>query len=142
MAVSCPTYFPLEAIIFGLTLCDKRTTHPHPEIYPQNLSIKYLVKWGSKKQQRRGWDYSNFRKGEKCHLGYLDLAPSFTASSKKDIFPVVWPSREYTLGLIWKNLSDLFFPYPHSQSRMRTMNTSLIISRYKYVRPLLRPKNV
>ena len=24
----------------------------------------YLVVWGSKKQQRRGWDYSNFTKGE------------------------------------------------------------------------------
>ena len=24
----------------------------------------YLVVWGSKNQQRRGWDYSNFTKGE------------------------------------------------------------------------------
>ena len=24
----------------------------------------YLVAWGSKNQQRRGWDYSNFTKGE------------------------------------------------------------------------------
>ena len=40
------------------------TTPPRLEIYPQNLSTHYLVVWGSKKQQRRGWDYSNFTEGE------------------------------------------------------------------------------
>ena len=59
-----PTHFPLEAIIFSLTLGDKRTTPTRPEIYPQNLSTQYLVVWGSKKQQRREWYYSNFTKGE------------------------------------------------------------------------------
>ena len=49
--------------MLGLTLSDKRTTPPSPEIYPQNLSTHYLVVWGSKKQQRSGWDYSNFTKG-------------------------------------------------------------------------------
>ena len=47
-----------------VTLGDKRTTSPRPEIYPQNLSTQYLVIWGSKKQQSRGWDYSNFTKEE------------------------------------------------------------------------------
>ena len=64
MAVSCPTHFPSEAIILGPTLGDKRTTPLRPEIYPQNLSTQYLVVWGSKKQQRKAWDYSNFTKGE------------------------------------------------------------------------------
>ena len=36
----------------------------NPEIYPQNLSTQYLVVRGSKKQQKRGLDYSNFTKGE------------------------------------------------------------------------------
>ena len=28
------------------------------------MSAQYLVAWGSKKQQRKGWDYSNFTKRE------------------------------------------------------------------------------
>ena len=35
--------------MLGLTLGDKRTTRPRPEIYPQNLSIQYLVVWGWEK---------------------------------------------------------------------------------------------
>ena len=66
MAVSCLLKFSLgshNSKVF--TLGDKRTTLPRPEIYPQNLSKQYLVVWGSKKKQpRRGWDYSNFTKGE------------------------------------------------------------------------------
>ena len=56
------THFPSEAII--LTLSDKRTTPLRPGIYPQNLSAQYLVAWGSRKKQSKGWDYSNFAKGE------------------------------------------------------------------------------
>ena len=50
--------------LLGLTLGNKRTLAPHPEISPQNLSTQDLVVRGSKKQQTRGWDYSNFTKGE------------------------------------------------------------------------------
>ena len=44
-------------------------------IYPQNLlkifiHCIYLVVRGSKKQQRRGWDYSNFTKGETFLVSY------------------------------------------------------------------------
>ena len=49
--------------LLGLTPGVKRTTPTRPEIYPQNLSTQYLVAWGSKKQQSKGWDYSNFTKG-------------------------------------------------------------------------------
>ena len=50
--------------LLGLTLGNKRTPAPHPEISPQNLSTQDLAVRGSKKQQTRGWDYSNFTKGE------------------------------------------------------------------------------
>ena len=59
-----PHIFPWKPQFLGLTFGDKRTTPPRPEIYPQNLSTQYLVVCGSKKQQRRGWDYSNFTKEE------------------------------------------------------------------------------
>ena len=56
-----PTHFPTEAIILrSYPWC----TPPRPEIYPQNLSTQHLVVWGSKKSRRKGWDYSNFTKGE------------------------------------------------------------------------------
>ena len=55
--------FPRKPQFLGLTLGDNRTTPPCPEIYTQNFSTQYLVVWGSKKQQRRWWDYSNFTKG-------------------------------------------------------------------------------
>ena len=58
-----PHISPLEAIILTSDLGDKRTTPPRPEIYTQNLSTQNLVVWGSKKRQKRGWDYSNFAKG-------------------------------------------------------------------------------
>ena len=58
MAVSC-----LHTFFLG-TLGVKRTTPPRPEIYPQNLFTQYLVVMGSIKQQKRGWDYSHFTKGE------------------------------------------------------------------------------
>ena len=44
----------------------------------------------------------------KYYLGQSHLAPFLPAPSKKDLFPSVWPSREYTWALIWKNLSGLF----------------------------------
>ena len=69
----------------GLTLADKRTTLPRPEIYTQNLSTQYLVVWGSKKQQRRGWVYSNFTKGETFLVPKKVSAPSFPVPSKKDL---------------------------------------------------------
>ena len=50
--------------LLGLTLGNKRTPAPYPEISPQNLSTQDLAVRGSKKQQTRGWDYSNFTKGE------------------------------------------------------------------------------
>ena len=50
--------------LLGITLEDKRTTTTCPEIYPQNFSIQDFVVWGSKNQQRRGWDYPNFKKEE------------------------------------------------------------------------------
>ena len=55
--------------LLDLTLGDKKNLSFRPEIYPQNLlqiSILciFLVVRDSKKQQRRGWDYSNFKKGE------------------------------------------------------------------------------
>ena len=61
-----PNIFPRKPYFLGLTLGEKRTTVPYPEfheIYPQNLSTQYLVVWGSKKQQKKGWDCSNFTKG-------------------------------------------------------------------------------
>ena len=67
MAVSCPLHlFPQKPSLLGLTLGDKRAPPPRPGIYPQNylLSTHLLIVRGSKKQQRRGWDYSNFTKGE------------------------------------------------------------------------------
>ena len=50
--------------LLGLTLGNKRTPAPYPEISPQNLSTQDLAVRGSKKQQTRGWDYSNFTKGK------------------------------------------------------------------------------
>ena len=57
-----PHIFPRKPSFLGLTLGGKTTTPPRPEIYPQNLSTQYLVAWDFKKQQKRGWDYSNFTK--------------------------------------------------------------------------------
>ena len=55
--------------LLDLILGDKKNLSFRPKIYPQNLlqiSILciFLVIRDSKKQQRRGWDYSNFKKGE------------------------------------------------------------------------------
>ena len=47
-----------------LTLGNRRTTPPRPDIYPQNLSTEYLVVWGSKKQQKRSGIIQTQQKGE------------------------------------------------------------------------------
>ena len=62
MVVSCPHTFSIGSHNSYPWLQENYS--PRPEIYPQNLSTQYLVVWGSKKQQKRGWDYSNFTKGE------------------------------------------------------------------------------
>ena len=55
-SVMPPIIYPRKPLFLGLTLRDKTTTPPSPEIYPQNFSAQYLVVWSSKKQQRRWWD--------------------------------------------------------------------------------------
>ena len=74
MGVSCPTHFRTfirtftRTHLLGLTLGDKRTPLPRPEICPQNLfTQQFLVVRGYKKQQRRrggggAWNYSSFTK--------------------------------------------------------------------------------
>ena len=57
-----PRIFPWKSL--GRTLGEKGPSSPHPETYPQNLSAQFLVVRGSKKRQRRGWNYSNLTKGE------------------------------------------------------------------------------
>ena len=39
---------------------------------------------------------------------------------KNFLFPSVWPSREYTRALIWKNLSDFWFPKGRVERGWRT----------------------
>ena len=73
-----PHISPRKRYFLDLTLGDKKITPPRPKIYPQKLSTQYLVVWGSKNCQRRGWDYSNFTKGEK-----------FLVSLKQSAFGVI-----------------------------------------------------
>ena len=58
-----PHIFPRKTFL-SLNLGDNRITPPRPEVYPQNLTTQYLVVWGSKNQQSRGFDYSNLKKEE------------------------------------------------------------------------------
>ena len=103
-----PHIFPRKSSFLALTLGDKTTTPPRPEIYPQNLFTQYLVAWDFKKQQKRGWDYSNFTKAGTFLVSLklsaicdnLTLHHSCLPPSKKDLFPAVWPTREYAWALI------------------------------------------
>ena len=60
MVISCPDIFSLGS--HNSCVLPLVTTPPRRKIYPQNLSIQYLVVWGSEKQQKRLWDYSNSQK--------------------------------------------------------------------------------
>ena len=66
----------------------------------------HLIKWGSKKQQRRRWDYSNLTKEEllkklSAIWGSLTLHHPFLSLPKNAFFfPSVWPSTEYPWALI------------------------------------------
>ena len=80
------------------------------------LSTQHLIVRGSKKQQRRGWDYSQNEKSFQSHKklraiwGNLTLHhPSLPLSKKTFLFPSFWPSREYTWHLFEKKLSNLFY---------------------------------
>ena len=64
MAVSCPHTFFLGRRKILIFFDDIIADIMRQEFYPKNLSTVHLLVWGSKKQQRRGWDYSNFTKGE------------------------------------------------------------------------------
>ena len=90
------------------------TPLPRPGIYLQNLSTYYLVVRGSKKQQKRGWDYSNFTNGETflALFGVILPCTSLACPFQK------WPYSFLQFGQVEtihgqlheKKLPDLFYP--------------------------------
>ena len=93
------------------------------QIYQQNLSIHYLSGWGSKKQQRRRQNYSNFTQ-EKLFQSHKKL------SAILDNFTLLHPPLPLLLPfgqvvnmhgpLFEKKLSDLFqSPIPIRRAERR-----------------------
>ena len=95
-------------------------------------ALKCLFVRGSNKQPRKDRIISNFTKGQtfsslmtiKCSWGYSHNAAPFLHPPKKAFLSSsVWPRREYTWTLDWKeslltcfeNCQDV--PYSHRQSR-------------------------
>ena len=116
-----------------VTLGDKRTTPPHPEIYPQNLSTQYLVIWASKKKQSREWGYSNFTK-EETFLVSLKLSAirgnvtlHHSCFQKRPLSSNLAKQRIYVGTYSKKSFWFILVPYPHRQSRKRVMNNLLLI---------------
>ena len=114
------------------------------------LSTQHLIVRGSKKQQRRGWDYSNFTKGGTFLVslklsaiwGNLTLHHSCLLLPKNTSFLQFCQVENMRGHLFEKIILVAFSPYPHKQTRKRTNNTLLIISGCMKVGPLLRQKNL
>ena len=129
-----PTHFPTEAIILrSYPWC----IPPRPEIYPQNLSTQHLVVWGSKKSRRKGWDYSNFTKGETflVSLKLSDIWSNLTLHHSclplpKETSLLDFGQVENIRGHLFEKIFLYFLvPYSYRQSRKKMMNTFLIISK-------------
>ena len=96
--------------------------------------LQFLFARGSNKQQRRrginffvSYDNQVFLVISQCGL--------FSHSPKRAfLFSSVWPQREYTWTLNWKETLLICFencqgvPYPHKQSRNRMINTFIIVN--------------
>ena len=100
--------------MLGLTLGDTSTPPPRPGIYLQNLSTYYLVVRGSKKQQKRGWDYSNITNGETflALFGVISPCTSLTCPFQKRPYSFLQFGQVETIHghLHEKKLPDLFYP--------------------------------
>ena len=119
--------------MLGLTLGDKRTTTPRPEIYPQNLLTQYSVVWvlknskgvvGLFKFHNRRKFFSLIKKLSTIWSNLTLHRPFLPLPEKSFLLPSVWPSREYIWALIPKNLSD-FFLTPYSQRHSRNLNLNV-----------------
>ena len=121
------------------TLGDKMTLHPHPEIYPQNLSIQYLVVKGSKKNSKGeggtihiSQKEEPFQSHKKLSAIWLNLTlhhRSLPLPKRTFLFPSIWSNSQYLWALIWKKtFCFVLAPSPHSRKRM--MSTLLTISRF------------
>ena len=90
------------------------TPLPRPGIYLQNLSTYYLVVRGSKKQQKRGWDYSNITNGETflALFGVISPCTSLTCPFQKRPYSFLQFGQVETIHghLHEKKLPDLFYP--------------------------------
>ena len=72
-SIMLPHIFPWKSL--GRTLGEKGTSPPHPETYPQNLSVQFLVVRGSKNRKGGGGSLQISPKEKpsqshiKCYLG-------------------------------------------------------------------------
>ena len=112
-------------------------SHVLKSIHNICLHSRYLVVWGSKKQQRRGQDYSNFTKGEtfSVSLKLSDIWSNLTLHHSclplpKETSLLDFGQVENIRGHLFEKIFLYFLvPYSYRQSRKKMMNTFLIISK-------------
>ena len=150
MAASCPQTFFLDSNDFQVLPLVIRRLLPHI----LNLSTKFVYKvltcMGSKKQQRRGWDYSNFTKGETSlvslklsaiwnnltlHHSCLSLPKNTSFFQFGQLENICWHSLEKIFLVCFSPLS------PHAGQKEVDEHFANHLQMY-VGRPLLRPKNL